>query len=500
MNINYRLRTENVKRMTDGKILYVFGAGCWAERLLKYIGEDAQKYIKNILVTDVKKNPSYVEKVEVAGINTVLPEENVVIIVAVFDYVQIAAELKEKGFKNIIPLQKVLPLDEFSDFSDYEIRRDHEIRRYISNFYIEKPLFRWIDIETINRCNGGCAFCQVNRFQEQRPFHKMSREMFHKIIDELAELEFDGYVALYGNNELFLDKRIVEFAKYTREKLPIAFIFATTNGTLLSLDVFKQIIPFLNRLSIDNYLSKEMPENISGIWNYCKENGLLKKVTYSQIDENAERFSRAGDSPNSKVYYTKEMLCPLPFVSLHVTAEGKVNLCCNDPLGHNVMGDVKKNSLREIWFGNEFESYRNILKIGRSGISSCRFCNTIDTRELWESHIYFHENKIDFNTSIFPDINIDKKNIYIFGVNSEAKDFYRYLLSQNIVVDGFIENKEMYRNSEIIDNKKCWMLDDILKSNRPDEIGIYICVGGRSNEIYCVLKEYGISEIRFIFF
>lgn len=497
MNIDYRIRTENVKRIADGKLLYVFGAGYWTERFLNYIGNEAQKYIKSILVTDVQKNPSNVEGIKVVGIDTVLPRENVVIIIAVFKNTQIVEDLEERGFRYVIPLHGVMPL---SDFSDYEIRREHEIQRYISNFYIEKPLFRWIDIETINRCNGGCSFCQVNRFQKQRPFHKMSREMFYGIINELAELEFDGYVALYGNNEPFIDDRIVELAKYTREKLPNAFIFVTTNGTLLSLDIFKKIIPYLNRLSVDNYLGKGKPENIAKIWSYCKENGLLDNVTYFEISENAERFSRAGDSPNSKVYYTKEMLCPLPFVSIHVTAGGSVKLCCNDPLGHNVMGDVKKNSLREIWFGRKFEFYRNALKEGRSGISTCRFCNTVDIRELWKNNIYFNENRLDFKTAIFPNSSIDKKYIYIFGISNEAKQTYYYLQSQNIVVNGFIENKEIYRNSEIIDGRKCFLIDDILKDSRQDELGVYIAVGERNNKVYCTLVEYGILDIRFVIF
>lgn len=495
MNIDYGLRAENIKRIADGKRLYIFGAGYWAGRLLNYIGETALKYIKGILVTDAQKNPSFLKTVKVVGINTVLPGEDVVIIIAVFDNTQIIMELKERGFQYIIPLHKVMPLDAFSD---YEIRRDHEIQRYISYFYAEKPLFRWIDIETINRCNGGCAFCQVNRFQKQRPFHKMSREMFHRIIDELVELEFDGYVSLNSNNEPFMDDRIVEFAKYAREKLPNAFIFATTNGTLLSLDTFKQIIPFLNRLSVDNYLSKEKPKNITEIWNYCEENGLLEKVTYFEIDEKAERFSRAGDSPNSKVYYTKEMLCPLPFVALYVTAEGMVNLCCNDPLGHDVMGNIKQSSLREIWFGSKFEPYRNSLKIGRGGTSACRFCNTVDVRELWKNNIYFNERRMDFKTSIFPNSIMDKKDIYIFGVNRQAKETYCYLQSQNIMVDGFIENKEMYRNLEIIDDRKCYLLDDILKDGRAEKIGVYIAVGGRNNEAYYTLMEYGISDVRFV--
>ena len=63
-------------------------------------------------------------------------------------------------------------------------------------------------IETLNRCNGVCLFCSANKNAESRPFQKMDKFLFYKIIDDLKEMKYDGYLNLYVNNEPFMDTRI----------------------------------------------------------------------------------------------------------------------------------------------------------------------------------------------------------------------------------------------------------------------------------------------------
>ena len=50
----------------------------------------------------------------------------------------------------------------------------------------------------------------------------MSEELFRKIIDDLAGMHYTNRIALYSNNEPFLDERIIDFHKYANEKLPHA--------------------------------------------------------------------------------------------------------------------------------------------------------------------------------------------------------------------------------------------------------------------------------------
>lgn len=87
------------------------------------------------------------------------------------------------------------------------------------------PLFSSVEIETINACNGRCSFCPVNRALDPRTHIMMRRDLFEKIIIELQTLNYSGRIGLFSNNEPFLDKRIIDFAKYAREHLPYAYLY-----------------------------------------------------------------------------------------------------------------------------------------------------------------------------------------------------------------------------------------------------------------------------------
>lgn len=63
--------------------------------------------------------------------------------------------------------------------SEYAKKND----KYVDECDIDNvDLFLRIDIETINRCNGTCPFCPVNAKAEQRPYAKMSEDLFKKNI------------------------------------------------------------------------------------------------------------------------------------------------------------------------------------------------------------------------------------------------------------------------------------------------------------------------------
>ena len=107
------------------------------------------------------------------------------------------------------------------------LSRRRSQKAYIDYFYqkkeLPKPLI--VNLETINRCNSTCAFCTANVHAEKRPYQKMEEQLFYRIIDQLKEWGYKGHLTLYGNNEPWLDTRIVEFHQYCRKQLPDCFIF-----------------------------------------------------------------------------------------------------------------------------------------------------------------------------------------------------------------------------------------------------------------------------------
>lgn len=123
-----------------------------------------------------------------------------------------------------------------------------------------------ISIETINRCNSTCSFCPANRKEDRRPFAKMEEGLFHKIIHELEEAAYDGYLNLYVNNEPFMDTRIEEWYRYAKEHLPKAKMLLYTNGTLMTSDRFRKIIPYIDKMIINNYTENyKIHDNIQKI-------------------------------------------------------------------------------------------------------------------------------------------------------------------------------------------------------------------------------------------
>ncbi len=267
-----------------------------------------------------------------------------------------------------------------SDKQDYH-RVKKSTEEYLKAFYDKgkEPLFSSIELEVINRCNGECPFCPVNKHDDPRSLKRMDEKLFVKIIDELSKLNYRGRLALHSNNEPFLDTRIIDFAKYAREKLPKAFIYMYTNGTLLSMDKFMEIIPCLNRLVIDNYNDElKLHDNVEYIHQYCKENKKLDRIVEIHVRKIHEILkTRGGQSPNNGKKKTLNMSCILPFKQLVIRPDGKTSLCCNDPYGKYTMADLNKMTLQEAWYSERYVRLRRELRKGRKGIRLCRYCDTL---------------------------------------------------------------------------------------------------------------------------
>ena len=247
-----------------------------------------------------------------------------------------------------------------------------------------EPMWKNIEIETFNRCNGKCSFCPVNYKIDPRVPTKMTEDLFRKIIGELEELNYSGTLALYSNNEPFLDNRILDFMKYAREHCKKAYLFVYTNGTLLTLEKFKESMKYLDEIHIDNYSDDGYwHENIMQIRDYClKHPDIASKATISMRKQTEVLTTRGGTAPNREGTMKKETLpCYLPFKQIIIRPDGKLSLCCNDPLGQMTMGDVSVNSLYDIWNSDGYKKLREKIRTNRSLIKKCEYCDTVYTTD-----------------------------------------------------------------------------------------------------------------------
>ena len=240
-----------------------------------------------------------------------------------------------------------------------------------------------VNLETINRCNSTCEFCTANKNAEKRPYKRMEDELFYSIIDQLAEWGYKGHLTMYGNNEPWLDTRIVEFHKYAREKLPEAFIFVSTNGLLLDVPKVKEIIPYVNQLIINNYcLDMKLHRNIQVIYKYMldhpqefKDVDVLIQMRYLK----EVLTNRAGSAPNKQA--TEKVVketCLMPYTDMWIMPNGKLGICCCDNFEVTDLADLHETPLKEGWNSDRYKVLREAIRTGRQNYPFCKHCDFID--------------------------------------------------------------------------------------------------------------------------
>ena len=258
-------------------------------------------------------------------------------------------------------------------------------KRYIDYFMSSEkaPYPLIVNLETINRCNSTCEFCTANKNAEKRPYMRMDDKLYYSVIDQLAEWGFKGHLTLYGNNEPWLDTRIVEFHKYAREKLPDAFIFMSTNGLLLDVDKVKSVVPYIDQLIINNYcLDMKLHDNVQQIYDYIKahpdefgDTDIMIQMRYLK----EVLTNRAGSAPNKKA--TDKIIketCLMPYTDMWIMPNGKMGICCCDNFEVTELADLNKVSLVDGWNSEAYHKLRETISSGRQNYDFCRYCDFID--------------------------------------------------------------------------------------------------------------------------
>ncbi len=297
-------------------------------------------------------------------------------------------------------------------FISYSLKRD-----YCSYM----PLKLWI--ETTNRCNLRCGIC-LNKDIPDSQKGNMSLDLYKKIIDEAEDNIYD--INLFHRGEPLLHPEIANMVSYASIKGIKTRIH--TNATLLDPDLAGDLI--LSGLdtisfSFDGYTKdvyernrtgasyEKSLENIMVFLKIKKELGLQKPFTIIQVIEyniaidkeidagHKERFLNnfnslpldrlAARTPHNwgglfdhkgpdkrQPESTKWTSCTFPWYSLTVLYDGKVSLCPQDFKGSIIVGDLAKNTIREIFNSKKVRDMRRMLGNRNSGgLEPCSKCDRI---------------------------------------------------------------------------------------------------------------------------
>lgn len=255
------------------------------------------------------------------------------------------------------------------------------IKYFVEKDQVPHPLI--VNLETINRCNSTCEFCTANKNAEKRPYMRMEDSLFYNVIDQLHDWNYKGHLTMYGNNEPWLDTRIVQLHEYARKKLPDSYIFMSTNGLLLNIEKVKEITPYVNQLIINNYcLDMNLHDNIREIYEYVQSHpdefadvDILIQMRYIK----AVLTNRAGSAPNKQA--TQKIIketCLMPYTDMWITPDGRLGICCCDNFEVTELADLKTTPLPEAWNTLKYQELRRLVKDGRQNYPFCKHCDFID--------------------------------------------------------------------------------------------------------------------------
>jgi radical SAM protein with 4Fe4S-binding SPASM domain len=264
-------------------------------------------------------------------------------------------------------------------------------------------------VDPASACNFFCPFCPTGHRQlieETGRFQGvMKLDLFHKIIDDLGAFEHPIKVLrMYKDGEPFLNKNLAKMIIYAKQSSFVDYIDTTTNGSLMTPERLAPVLEAgLDKINIsvdgmnrEQYLKftgfdfnfEQFVKNVK--WLYNNKGGcevVIKiprdLITKSQEQEFLDTFGDYCDRifienfapcwPEFDVeIYTGVKItegiyqqpvkptdtCPYIFYSISVNTDGLVSSCFLDWGRKLIVGNVRTESLKNIWHSKKM----NILR------------------------------------------------------------------------------------------------------------------------------------------
>ncbi|TXJ19720.1 radical SAM protein [Brachyspira aalborgi] len=275
-----------------------------------------------------------------------------------------------------------------------------------------------IQIETIRACNFKCVYCAYSSDKIQ--LYTMKLDTFTKAIKGLQKFnrKLKNFV-FSGLGEPFLNKELFKMIDLVNDYTEITTVI--TNGSLLdksNTDKFLQTSANEIRISLQGVTEEDyyktcnykinfnnFVENINYLYKnrgdkkvYLKiadislDNEDKKNLFYKLFEDKADYLIIQKISPlqnvvdyneiindNSKgVYFEntqKSLVCPQPFFSMTICADGKVAPCCSLNLDSPTIGNINNNDIYEIWNDYNLKNLRvSMLNAKIESIDGCSSC------------------------------------------------------------------------------------------------------------------------------
>ncbi len=272
-------------------------------------------------------------------------------------------------------------------YLDKNINRKSNIIRSSLQFFPESeiPLPSLVEISDSGTCNRKCSFCprSDDGYQDIKEF--ITPELHTKLMNELSILNYKGLIVYSGFNEPLLNKKIYENILQARKLVPESKIELITNGDVLNEKrLVKLFESGLSTILISVY---DGPEDVVKFQNMVDNVGLDKeryvirhRYLPPEKDFGITISNRGGQMKNAShsiLPLNEKMndVCNYPAYSFFLDYNGDVLMCSHDWGKKNILGNLKNNTLKEIWLSEKSTSSRKKLISSNRSLSPCNVCD-----------------------------------------------------------------------------------------------------------------------------
>lgn len=297
------------------------------------------------------------------------------------------------------------------------------------NRWIKKTMARHVlvpyqlNIENTNICNADCAFCPHHEMKRKQG--SMNFNLFERIIDQAAEYDIP-VINIHGFGEPLLDKDFFRRVEYTRRKTN-GIISTNTNASFIdednivhllecgldklyisfdaaTADTYRKIRPKLDFDEVESNIKKlirarrerrlkspkiylsfvKCPANARELEMYLKKwRPLVDGISVSFLHNWAGKYSGAHLLKDS----SRRDPCRILWTDMWITWTGEVIICCYDYEGEYMVGDLKMESITEIWQGEKLKELRRLhIRREYDRIGICKDCvANLHSRNPWWS-------------------------------------------------------------------------------------------------------------------
>jgi radical SAM protein with 4Fe4S-binding SPASM domain len=292
---------------------------------------------------------------------------------------------------------------------------------------LEMPFAIGIDLCTY--CNLKCKFCF--HYKNEVMNQMMDMDLLKKIINDIKIFKQKlKKISIGGFGENLIHPQFIDILKYIIDSEITEYIELFTNGILLTEELCESIADSgLNQINIsieavtdEGYLDvtgrkvdvNKLASIITYLYNYKKitDKNLLiyikiidvglknkeeEKLFYDLFENSCDylfiekAIDLYHDSGNETIAAISKQenryglslknnkVCPLLFIAFNIHADGIVTPCCSDWNRTCIIGDIKKESVKDVWDGKLLREIRIAhLNHKKNEIPLCKGCRVYD--------------------------------------------------------------------------------------------------------------------------